>query len=53
MGDDSDFPHAHCLRVSFFQQKVDQFQIPPTSIKLYYLKLLLSFVIFLDFPICT
>ena len=53
MRDDSDFPRANCLRVSFFQQNVDHFYILPTSIKIYYLKLLLSFVIFLDFAIRT
>ena len=46
-------PSSDCLRVSFFQQKVDHFQILPTSIKIYYLKLSLSFDFFLYFPICT
>ena len=46
MRDDSDFPHTNCLRVSFFQQKVDHFSILPTLIIIYYLKLLLSFVFF-------
>ena len=50
---DSDFPHRNRLRVSFFQQKIYHFQILPVSIKIYYLKLMLPFVIFLDFPICT
>ena len=50
MRDDSHFPHTNGLPVSFFQQKIDHFKILPTSIKIYYLKLLLSFVIVLIFP---
>ena len=49
MRDDSGFPNKNCFRVSFFQQKADHFQILPASIKIYYLKLFLSFVIFFGF----
>ena len=49
MRDDSGFPNKNCFRVSFFQQKVDHFQILPASIKIYYLKLFLSLVIFFGF----
>ena len=31
MRGDLDFPHANCLPVLFFQQKVDSFEIPPTK----------------------
>ena len=42
MRDDSDSLHKNCLQVSFFQQKNEQLfsATLPTSIKIYYLKLL-------------
>ena len=49
MTDHLDFSHTNCLRVSFFQQKVDHFWILLTSIKICYLKLLLSFLIIFTF----
>ena len=49
MRDDSDFPQSNCLRVLGFQQKVNHISILPTSIKIYYLKLLLFFVIVFRF----
>ena len=49
MRGDSDFPHRNCLRVLYFQQKFVHFWILPTSIQIYYLNLLLSFVILFRF----
>ena len=49
MRGDSDFPHTNCLQVSISQQKVDYFYTLPTSLKIYYLKLLLPLVTFFRF----
>ena len=51
MRDDSDFPHKNCLRVSFFQQKVDQNSLNINKNLLF--EVIVVFVIFIDFPICT
>ena len=49
MRDDSGFPYTNCWRVSFFQQKLISLKFSPTLMKMYYLKLLLSFITFFLF----